>query len=141
MTTDRAREGAERSRRGKPPHPYPRTERINEQLREVLAEEVERLRDPRIGFVTVTGVTVSSDLRHATVFYSALGDAPQKESSREGLRSAAPYLRRAIGVQVRMKYVPELAFEEDPAIVSGMRVEEILRDIQSSAPPAREGPP
>ena len=107
-----------------------RIRRVNEQIREVLAEEVERLTDPRIGFVTITGAKVSPDLRHAVIFYSALGDDAQKKESLVGLRSARPYLRRALAVQVRMKYTPELVFQEDPAIESGMRVEEILRGIQ-----------
>jgi ribosome-binding factor A len=115
--------------------PYPRTNRLSEQVREVLAWEVERLRDPRIGFVTITGVEVTSDLHRATVFYSVLGDEHERSATRAGLRSASPYLRRALGVQVRMKYIPELVFEEDPAIQSGMRVEEILRDIHRAESP------
>ena len=108
---------------------YPRTDRVSESLREVIAAEVEALTDPRIGFVTITGVEVSPDLRHATVFYSVLGDEQQKKASQAGLRSAAAHLRRTVGSQVRMKYTPELHFRADPAIESGLRVEEILRQI------------
>ena len=111
---------------------YPRTYRVNEQLREVVASEIELLRDPRIGFVTVTGVQVTPDLRHATVYYSVMGDDEEKADTLAGLRSAAPRLRYAIGEQVRMKYVPELTFHEDPAMVTGQRVEEILREIKGS---------
>lgn len=110
-------------------HPYPRTHRVNESLREVLAEEVELLSDPRLGFVTITGVQVTPDLSRATVYYTVLGDDEEKEGTVEGLRSATRHLRHAIGEQVRLKRVPELVFEEDPAIITGMRVDEILKDI------------
>lgn len=110
-------------------HPYPRTRRVNESLREVVAEEVELLSDPRLGFVTITGVQVTPDLSRATVYYTVLGDDEEKEGTVEGLRSAARHLRHAIGEQVRLKRVPELVFEEDPAIITGMRVDEILKDI------------
>ena len=123
--------------------------RVNEVVREVLADELERLSDPRLGLVTVTGVDVSTDLRHATVYYSALvagrdsrsvrGQRPVAEpdaatataaiaggvqdADQRGVRSAAPHLRTALGRQVRLKYVPELTFREDPAIEQGERVE------------------
>lgn len=108
---------------------YPRSSRLNEQLREILADEVERLTDPRIGFVTITGVEITADLRRATVYYSVLGDHAMKEESLRGLSSAASHLRRAIGEQARIKYVPVLVFVEDEAIETGMRVEQILKEI------------
>ena len=143
---------------------YPRMVRVNEVVREVVADELERLSDPRLGLVTVTGVDVSNDLRHAIVYYSALdaGREQPKRSRRRGarpvaepdtdadatvtaadaqaefksqtdaaLRSAAPHLRTALGRQVRLKYVPELTFREDPAIEQGERVEAIIREIHS----------
>ena len=113
---------------------YPRTHRLNESVREVIADEVERLKDPRVGFVTITGVDVAPDLRTATVWCSVLGSDEEREESLRGLRSAAPFLRRALG-QLRMKRVPELQFKSDPAIETGLRVEQILRDIQ----PGQEG--
>ena len=108
---------------------YPRTHRLNESLRELVADEVERLKDPRVGFVTITGVDVAPDLRTATVWCSVLGSDEELEESLRGLQSAAPFLRRALG-QLRMKRVPELQFKRDPAIETGLRVEQILRDIQ-----------
>jgi len=110
-------------------HRYPRTARINEVVREVLADEVERLSDPRLGFVTVTGAEVSPDLRHATVYYSVFGADDAHEATVAALRSAAPHLRAVLGSQVRMKYLPELTFEEDPAIEHGARVEQIIREL------------
>jgi ribosome-binding factor A len=109
--------------------PYPRRARVNEVVREVLADEIERLSDPRLGLVTVTGVDVSPDLRHATVYYSALN----AEHADDALRAAAPHLRASLGRQVRLKYLPELRFEEDPAIATGARVEEIIRNLHHGA--------
>lgn len=115
------------ARRTGSPRRYPRTLRVNEVVRETLADELERLSDPRLELVTITGVDVSPDLRHASVFYAAL-DAPPDDTL-AALRAAAPHLRGVLGRQVRLKYLPELEFREDPAIVSGRRVEEILRDL------------
>ena len=112
---------------------YPRTHRLNESIRELIADEVEKLKDPRVGFVTITGVDVSSDLRHATVWCSVLGSDDEQDSSLEGLRSAAPFLRHALG-QLRMKRVPELVFRIDPAIATGLRVEQIIRDMNKEQP-------
>lgn len=109
------------------PRRYPRAYRVNELVREVLADELERLSDPRLELVTITGVDVSPDLHNATVWYSALGR--HEASTAEGLRAAAPKLRASLGRQVRLKYLPQLQFREDPAIETGQRVEEILRDL------------
>lgn len=116
-------------------HRYPRTARVNEVVLEALADEIERLSDPRLGFVTLTGVEVTSDLRDAKVYYSSLGGhgrsvpADAAEQTAAALQSAAPHLRSVLGRQVRLKYLPRLVFEEDPAIARGQRVEEILREI------------
>jgi len=115
--------------RARPPRRYPRTARVNEVVLETLADEVERLSDPRLGFVTLTGVEVSPDLRYATVFYSVLGTEEQHEQTAVALRHAGAHLRGVLGRQVRLKYLPELSFREDPAIVQGQRVEEIIRTL------------
>ena len=121
------------------PRRYERTARVNEVVREVLADELERLSDPRLGLLTVTGVEVTPDLRQATVYYSALIPA-RAEGEAEGeaatetavaLRSVTPHLQAAIGRQVRMKYTPHLVFREDPAIRTGERVDQILRRLRS----------
>jgi ribosome-binding factor A len=103
-----------------------RVERVGEEFREILAEEIQKLKDPRVGFVTVTGVRVSPDLRHARVAFTAMGDNSARASSRAALRSATPYLRSALGRQVRLKFLPELEFEEDR---TGERAERIDRLI------------
>src|SRR5438093_12210739 len=104
---------------------YERTVRVNEVVREVLADELERLAAPRLGLITVTGVEVTPDLRQATVYYSVLrASAPDEtpEETADVLRSLAIHLQGAIGRQVRMKYTPHLLFREDPAITTGERV-------------------
>lgn len=110
---------------------YPRTARINEVVHEALAEELERMGDPRLSMVTVTGVAVTRDLRHAKVYYAALGR--QDEGTEAALRKATPHLRGVLGHQVRLKYLPELEFVLDPAIEQGQRVEEILRSLNEAA--------
>jgi ribosome-binding factor A len=107
---------------------YPRTARVNKVVREVLAEELERMADSddRIGLLTVTHVEVDPDLRRATVLFSSLSD-----QAREVLDEERHNLQSAIGRQVRMKHTPQLLFAEDPAIQTGARVEEILRSAQS----------
>ena len=106
-----------------------RTERVAEEFREILAEEVQRLKDPRIGFVTVTGVEVSPDLRHAWASYTVLGDDKQRRATAAGLRSATPHLRQELGRQVRLKVVPELEFRQDQTIAAHERIEEIIDRI------------
>jgi ribosome-binding factor A len=118
---------------------YQRTARVNEVVREVLADELERLSDSSLGFVTITGVEVTPDLRQATVYYSALAPARSDaeaaakaaEETAAALRAATPHLQAEINRQVRMKYTPHLVFREDPAIRTGERVDEILRQLHS----------
>ena len=115
---------------------YPRTARLNESVLEVLADELERMDDPRLELVTLTGVDVTRDLSYATVYYSTLGVTTRpgaKESAADdaaaALHAAASHLRGVLGRAVRVKQVPRLAFEVDRGIVSGQRIDEILRDI------------
>jgi ribosome-binding factor A len=107
----------------------PRTDRVGEEIREVLAEEIPKLKDPRIGFVTVTGVRVTGDLRRAWVYYTTLGDQSAQRATRAGLRSAAPHLRACIGRQVRLKFLPELSFEEDITEERAGRVDRLLEEL------------
>ena len=106
-----------------------RLDRVNEELREVLAEEIQRLKDPRLGFVTVTGVKVTPDLRKARVFYTVLGEEKQHRGTEAALRSARSHLRVVVGREVRLKVTPELEFAEDESAVRGQRIEELLARI------------
>jgi ribosome-binding factor A len=106
-----------------------RLERVAEELREILAQEIQRLKDPRLGFVTVTGVRVTPDLRKARVFYTVLGEERDHRATRAALRSARSRLRTSVGHQIRIKVTPELEFEEDDALEQGQRIEEIIAEL------------
>lgn len=108
---------------------YPRTARVNEVVRESLADELSRMSDPRLEIVTITGVEVSSDVRYADVYYSVYGTPEEAFSSATALKSATPRLRSVLGREVRLKFVPELRFHEDPAIAQGQRIEAVIRSI------------
>jgi len=103
--------------------------RVAEEFREILGEEIPKLKDPRVGFVTVTGVKVTPDLRHAHVFYTAMGDEGARRGTAAALRSAAPHLRRVIGHQVRLKVLPDLEFEEDATIDTANRIEQLIEQL------------
>ena len=115
---------------------FPRTARVNQVLREVVADALERLADAdeRLRMATVTAVATTPDLRNATVFLSSL--PPEMAESLDAHRTA---LQRTIGHEVRLKRTPQLAFAPDPAVASGERVEEILRRIGNDAPGAEPG--
>ncbi len=103
---------------------YPRTARLNEVIQEVVASELERMSDPRLEMVTITGVQVLGDLSKATCFYSALNSP----NAQDALDSSAPHLRSVLGNGMRVRQVPKLVFVADPSIETGRRIEEILRD-------------
>jgi ribosome-binding factor A len=106
-----------------------RPERVSEEFREILAEEIPKLKDPRVGFVTVIGVEMTPDLRLATVYYTVMGEERERSATRAGLQSARSHLRSVIGRQVRLKFLPDLRFREDEGIARRDRVEEILKEI------------
>ena len=107
--------------------PGDRMRRVNEALREVLSARIAQgLQDPRIGFVTVTSVETSPDLRRARVFVSVLGDPAERERTLAGLASSHGLLQAAIADEVRMKRTPTLDFVYDESIDRGMRIQELL---------------
>jgi ribosome-binding factor A len=106
-----------------------RPDRVSEEFREVLAEEIPRLKDPRVGFVTVLGVKVTPDLRRARVYYTVMGSETDRKRTRAGLRSARGHLRQVLGHEVRLKFLPELEFEEDPTMAEAERVDELIRKL------------
>lgn len=107
--------------------------RVNEAVREVLSSHIDDLKDPRVGFVTVTAVETSPDLRHARVFVSVLGSDDARREAMDGLGSAAGFLQSKIGSELRMKRTPTLRFEYDESIDYGMRITELLEDEDGSA--------
>ncbi|HEY1716500.1 MAG TPA: 30S ribosome-binding factor RbfA [Solirubrobacteraceae bacterium] len=101
--------------------------RVNEAMRVVLSDAIAKdLKDPRIGFVTVTGVKTSPDLRHARVYVSVLGNDPERAASIDGLRSAHGFLQRRLADELTLKHTPSLAFEYDDTVDRGMRISELL---------------
>jgi len=107
-----------------------RTNRVEEASREVLAEVLAReVKDPRVGFVTITGVKVSPDLRHARVSVSVLGEDEEVARSMAGLASARGYLRSALGKHLRLKYLPEIAFVLDQQSEDELRLAGLLREV------------
>ena len=110
-----------------------RPERVAEEFREILAEEIPRLKDPRIGFVTVTHVEVSPDLRRATIYYTVMGREQDHRRTRAGLLSARSHLRTVLGQQVRLKFTPDLEFEEDVGLAQVERVTQLLKEIGAAS--------
>ncbi|HUP33646.1 MAG TPA: 30S ribosome-binding factor RbfA [Gaiellaceae bacterium] len=106
-----------------------RMRRVNEALRQVLSEGLLELKDPRIGFVTVTGVQASSDLRHATVYVSVLGSEKKQRSSMSGLDAAHGVLQARISRELRMKRTPLLAFEYDRTVEHGVRMSKLIDEL------------
>ena len=106
-----------------------RMRRVNAAVREVLAEAVGELRDPRIGFVTVTGVETSPDLRHAQVFVSVLGSEAKREKTLAGLEAAHGVLQARIARELRLKRTPQLTFEYDPSVERGVRMSQLIDEL------------
>lgn len=113
-----------------------RMRRVDEALREVLSDAIAKdLKDPRIGFVTVTAVNTSRDLRHARVYVSVFGDDREREATIEGLRSGHGYLQGVIASQLKLKRTPTLVFEYDETAERAARLTELMQ-----RGPDREGP-
>jgi ribosome-binding factor A len=112
-----------------------RMEKVQKLARQVLGEEIQNLKDPRIGFATVTAVKITPDLRHARVWISVLGSDEEATETMAGLNSARPHLRSELGRQMRLKYLPELVFELDTGAIEAQRLDEILNRIHADSPP------
>ena len=103
--------------------------RVNAAVREVLSEAIVELKDPRIGFVTVTGVETSTDLRHAVVFVSVFGSERKREQTLDGLQAAHGLLQSRIARELRMKRTPQLTFEYDPTVERGVRMTQLIDEL------------
>ena len=106
-----------------------RMRRVNESVRELLSEAVLELKDPRIGFVTITGVETSSDLRHARVYLSVLGAERKRAQTLAGLQAARSLLQAQLGRELRLKRTPQLAFEYDPSVERGVRMTKLIDEL------------
>lgn len=109
-----------------------RSNRLGETLKEEISHMIqEELKDPRIGFITVTSVEVADDLGHAKVFVSVLGDVQQTKDSMEALKRASGHVRSEIGKRIRLRHVPEIVFKYDSSIEHGAHIAELLREVHT----------
>jgi ribosome-binding factor A len=106
-----------------------RMRRVNESVRQVLSEALPELKDPRIGFVTVTGVETSADLRQARVYVSVLGSERKRKDTLAGLAAAHGVLQARLARELRMKRTPTLAFEYDPTVEEGVRMSKLIDEL------------
>ena len=108
-----------------------RGERVAEQIRGVLVELIRDVRDPRVGFVTLTGVALSPDLKQARVFVSRLGSEEERAAAVDALNHAVPFLRRSLADRARLRFTPALRFVSDATLERGSRVEALIQKIHS----------
>ncbi|KMM38669.1 30S ribosome-binding factor RbfA [Guptibacillus hwajinpoensis] len=110
-----------------------RANRVGEQMKKELGDIISRkIKDPRVGFVTVTAVEVTNDLQQATVFITVLGDEEKKEATLNGLAKATGFIRSEIGKRIRLRKTPEIYFEFDESIDYGNKIERLLADLNQS---------
>lgn len=120
---------SDRSRFGRSGRGYQRRDRVGEQLREVVAAEIERRADDLLEKVTITAVDCSPDLRNATVYYTVLGDEKLSNKAASRLKEMTGALRKHVADTVRLRYTPALEFSYDSTIERGLRMEQLLREI------------
>lgn len=111
---------------------FKRSEKVAEAVHELISELlVKGLKDPRIGFVTITGVKVTDDMHLATVYFTVIGTDAEKKATEQGLNSARGFIRKEMGKSLRMRYVPDIVFKYDVSVDYGYRIESILKEISS----------
>ena len=109
---------------------YKRSEKVAEAIHEMVSELlIKGLKDPRIGFVTITGVKVTDDLHLATIFFTVIGSEEERRATEKGLNSARGYIRKEMGKNLRMRYIPDIVFKYDESVEYGSRIESLLREI------------
>ena len=114
-----------------------RMRRVDEAMREVLSSAItSEIKDPRVGFVTVTAVDTSPDLRHARVYVSVLGDEKVRRRSMDGLQSAHGYLQKRVAGELRLKHTPTLDFLYDDSTDRGMRIAELIDEEEGERGPS-----
>ena len=112
---------------------------MNEAIRQVLSDALPTLKDPRIGFVTVTAVQATTDLKHAKVFVSVLGDEPERARTLTGLEAARGVLQARVGRELGLRRTPVLAFEYDPTVERGVRLTRLIDEVAPEGPVADDG--
>ena len=109
-----------------------RTTRVAEQMKKEIAAIVEQdVKDPRIGFITITNVELSNDLRHAKIFFSSLGNEEEQKKSLAGLENAKGFIRKEVASRIQLRYAPEILFRIDNSIEHGVKISQILSKIKS----------
>jgi ribosome-binding factor A len=116
-----------------------RSEKVGDLIQKEISQMLlKSIKDPRIGFVTITRVTVSEDCRFAKVYFSVAGTQAQRESSMQGLDSAKGYVRKELGRRIRLRYTPDIVFQFDPSIEYAIHVEELIKSIHQGKEPHGE---
>jgi len=112
---------------------YQRKNRVGDLIKREIAHIIQcELKDPGIGFVTITAVEVSADLKHAKIFYTVLGDEDSKSKSACALKRASGFIQREIGRRLRLKYTPEIFFQFDGSVEYGAHIEELIQKIHTN---------
>lgn len=110
---------------------YKRADRVGDLIQEIIGEMLYRdLNDPRLAAVTIIEVEVTDDLKLATVFFSAMGNPAQEEASLHGLQSAAGYIKKRLGKELKMRYIPDLLFRVDHSFEYGSKIDRLIRTIK-----------
>lgn len=118
----------------------PRLEKINEELKREISEIVQyKLKDPRLGLVTITGVEITPDLRYAKVYFSVLGSVQEEVKAEQGLKSSAGYVRRLIGEAIKIRYTPELIFKLDKSAEYSVNIFKQLEEIKDESKKSHRG--
>lgn len=113
-----------------------RSEKVADLIQKEISQMlVKSIKDPRIGFVTITRVSVSEDCRFAKVYFSVAGTPAERERSMKGLHSAKGFVRRELGRRIRLRYTPEILFQFDPSIEYAIHMEELIQSIQQEKEP------
>jgi len=111
---------------------YKRSEKVAEAIHELVSQLlIKGLKDPRIGFVTITGVKMTDDLHLATIYFTVIGSEDEKKATEKGLNSAKGFIRREMGKSLHMRYLPDLIFRYDESVEHGSRIETILKELSA----------
>ncbi|GFO57366.1 ribosome-binding factor A [Geomonas sp. Red276] len=107
-----------------------RSDKVAEQIHKIISELlIKGLKDPRIGFVTITGVKLTTDMRQATVYFTVIGSDQEKKNTEAGLNSAKGFIRKELGHELMMRFIPEVQFKYDTSVEYGQHIEQILKEI------------
>lgn len=109
---------------------YKRSQRVGELLHHEISRMIQfELKDPRIGFVTVTGVELTDDIQHARIYFTVMGEESNRQQTARGLEKAIPFMRRELGRRLHLRTIPELAFHYDNSLEYGNRIERLLQEV------------